>query len=423
MRISSINNWRQKNYINFNSDKRNKDSLRKTQNEPLITSSKKNKKNDKASAWKYIGIGAAIIFLIIESITERHASNRLKEELEHSKQLENELKELNSKLKQELKNLEESFSSFPTSPSIEEAKPNIQDTIAEFKKVQKEAQIKEQEDQKLTAISLKASMQEVLKKQRETLGLGKIIGYEKEKNILTENVIKPILNNDVEQIPNLVLLYGPQGTGKSLLSKSIAELSQNTSYEFSYTLDRNFDLENLKDIANKAKENYVNTGKHSIIRMEEADIIFDFELEKEETVKAFVEIIDKLAKESHATIIATANFPQNINKLILQSNKSLIIPIMPAQNENLIKILEYYIKPISEGEINYEEIVQVLQNKSDIGMYSNARIANIINKQIQTANKMSNDAQIKLLNQKDLIEIFENSTPDIGKDYFVNCKL
>ena len=62
MRISSINNWRQKNYINFNSDKRNKDSLRKTQNEPLITSPKQNKKKDKASAGKYIGLGAAIIF-------------------------------------------------------------------------------------------------------------------------------------------------------------------------------------------------------------------------------------------------------------------------------------------------------------------------------------------------------------------------
>ena len=112
-------------------------------------------------------------------------------------------------------------------------------------------------------------------------GFDRIAGYDREKEILKKYFISQIENEKRGQkaiVPNAVLFFGPIGNGKTSFAKAFAN-SANCNFveaKSSRTARSKGDREksfydNLLSNANIAQQNFLDTGKRTIILVDEID--------------------------------------------------------------------------------------------------------------------------------------------------------
>ena len=265
--------------------------------------------------------------------------------------------------------------------------------------------------------AVKAKLKELASKK----GFERILGYKTQKDFFTNKLLEPIKKH--EDVPNIILMYGPKGTGKTLFAKAVANEGNINYTQIELTLSKQEDLQNLKNAALKSKEIYEKTGKNSIIHIDEIDgICYSDE---------YAEILKNLGKEFHATLIATTNHPKSVNTKIINTSKSEKIYMPTATKEDVANILQYVLNDFSVSNIDYGKLADDIMKQAKGAAYSNANIYNIAEKIVEQhyAKFMEDKLKYHMISSLDKITateikkvITENLRPDISKEILEQYK-
>lgn len=245
---------------------------------------------------------------------------------------------------------------------------------------------------------------------KQIAGLSKIKGYEKEKRELERLFARPIeyfRNGISADIPNGILLYGPQGCGKTTLARAFAESTGCNVEYFKPTMSIDKIYNQLIDIIERAERNFRKSNMHTFILIDEFDSFAPKESEKSRQLK---NLTDKIAREYHCSILATTNYPENIDKTLLRDGKFHKMAIAPANINDISSIVKYYLNGafISNADLN-GIIYTILNNQK--GKYSNSQIKDIIINCI----KKSLYSKTKL-EGKYIIQAFKENVPSIDQE-------
>lgn len=114
---------------------------------------------------------------------------------------------------------------------------------------------------------------------------------------------------------------------------------------------------------------------------------------------------------NYATIIATTNYPEKVNKNFLTGQGVAKIYIEPPNKKNIQEVLKYYMKDFTDFEIDYQSLSNILQSKICENLYSNAKIAESI---MYALKETLLDIDSKL-NQQYFENIIAKIEPDIAE--------
>lgn len=250
---------------------------------------------------------------------------------------------------------------------------------------------------------------EVLYKKSNQKGFNRIAGYKELKLTLKNKFIDSISNNN--SIPNMILFYGPKGCGKTLFSQALAEESKCNTVKIGLTLDSEQDFNNLQKAIREARELYERLGIHTIIYIDELDGFLPDRLFKPNEIQNLISSLG----ENHCTLVATTNYPNNINTILYNSNAEKFY-IGPPDKKNIQEVLMYYMKDFVDEEINYQSLASLIQKKAENKYFSNAKIAESIIYGLKENLSSDNNR----LNQKYFESIIQTIEPDI-ENLSSNC--
>ena len=217
-------------------------------------------------------------------------------------------------------------------------------------------------------------------------------------------------NPDIK-VPNVIALYGPKGTGKTILGTSLAKQFDCT-YGGSLLLKVGDDINfsRLMNIAEKAKTDFEKTGRRTIIQIDEVEFFGTKQTPslwkrlrgKPETFADFLSIC---SEKYGCTLVVTTNEPDKIDDSIKSKMKFLYVPV--ANEDDMAEILKFHVNNRNKEDINYKKLVALLMVKTKDGSaFTNARLEDIVKTVI---------SRHGVLNQKLLEEEIADREPDISK--------
>lgn len=423
-----------------------------------------NDKVKKNNVWKYVFGSSVLTGIIAVIIAERKSRIKLKLEKEAAEKAKKELEEtikrekveLEKKLKEEQKKWDDFFknrmmisdtsTNLPNSSSKIDAKkstsnfdtysktpkshktsvpvstqPRItKESVEEFKDLQEKTNQAQKETRRLIDLEMKNRILSALSSINSATGLSKVVGYNQEKQFLINKIVTPIVKNQNNKIPNLLILYGPKGTGKTFIAQSIIEETGCNVINIENSLDTTVNYGLLNDALKQADEKFKRTGKRSFIKIEEFDSFID--TTDDALISSYKELIEKLSK-NHATLITTTNHPQNINRSIIQASGCEKLYFPPIRKNDIPALIKHYADVFVDDTVDYQELANVIINNAERNAYSNDHIATLITSKIRAVNSNFNEgSSARLVNQNDLLEIFRTSSPDILKEVLDSYK-
>lgn len=261
----------------------------------------------------------------------------------------------------------------------------------------------------LASLSRTIAIHKYLYKKANLEGFNKIAGYTDLKEQLNQLLLKPIkmchAGKDVN-LPNMILFYGPQGCGKTMFANTLAEEAQCNFININLSSNEEKNFQNIEDSIQKARELFEKDGLYTIIKIDELDVFLD---DNSALIEKFNKMINSVAKNNHCTIVATSNFPENINSQLIPQDNFKSFYIAPAKKEDIKAILEFYLKEndlLQTDTINYKELVDSIHKNLQNKRFSNARIVKILQKSLLNSKKE--------ITTKNLKDIFSKESPDIS---------
>lgn len=266
----------------------------------------------------------------------------------------------------------------------------------------------------------------------KTIGFAKVIGYEKEKAELINRFGILSVNSETtlpEEYPNVILLYGPRGIGKTLMLTSAMEQFGNPGTKRNFFGNKKQFFEGLLKIAQEHKRKYETSKnpKQYFLILDECTTFLSTPKtdEDKKVMDEFNEFIKTCGSKYHMSIFMTTNKPDLIYKPILSNNAiSYKMPFGIADRDTIIKLLKYYCPKTSEN-IDYELIADKILEKAQNTKraFSNTDIQNIAKGKITSLR--INTGKNKIINQEKMLEAVENTLPEITEaeiDYFNKIK-
>ncbi len=241
-------------------------------------------------------------------------------------------------------------------------------------------------------------------------GLGRIAGYEEQKDLLMKNLGTSIALEKVGKpanVPNGILLFGPKGVGKTTFSRALAEQLNCKFVSIITELDPQKDFKNLRNAAIQAQKNFEKDGIRTIIEIDEFEAFAPKDSRMTGPFKGFIE---NISKEYHCTVLAITQHPEEIDDVLLKDNRFAIkVGMPPASKDDIKAIIKYYTKDHVSSKINYDELAEQTTKIQSNKAFSNARIRNIVTKLFSNSRDFG-----KKLTQADLLAAIKKTIPDIS---------
>jgi SpoVK/Ycf46/Vps4 family AAA+-type ATPase len=250
----------------------------------------------------------------------------------------------------------------------------------------------------------------------EQIDLDDVVGLEDAKKAIVEAVQIPLMHPDLIKRYDIkpingLLLFGPPGTGKTMLMRAVGnEMRGVTILEFKSSDVASEGKENaismIKDIFDRARENIP-----CIIFIDEIDTIMPKREESEKGSRvtgAMLEEIDGIKKSTGIIIIAATNRPEALDPAMLRAGRfDKMIFIKPPNADERSDLFRMYLKNVpASSEIDFKELGEESEG------FTGADIANICReaktRALSTNIRTGQDIKIS---QADLESILQNLRP------------
>ena len=258
---------------------------------------------------------------------------------------------------------------------------------------------------------------ELSDKEEYSVKLSDVIGLEDAKKALYEAIEIPILHPnlvrkyDVNNIKG-IMLFGPPGTGKTMLIKAVAsELDGVKLIIISGSDIAKNGLENalseIRETFNRAKEN-----TPSIIFIDEMDSLLPSRNDSSEfsvhMTSEFLQQLDGIRSASGIVLVGATNRPDHIDQAILRPGRiDRFIFVHPPNLEDRARIFEENLSraPL-ESKIDYKELAERTSG------YTGADIANICRQAKLTAleENVSTSSE-KKISMADILKVIDATKP------------
>lgn len=253
-------------------------------------------------------------------------------------------------------------------------------------------------------------------------GWNRIAGFEDIKYKFDEMFINKLAmeqkGSNIE-LHNGIFLYGPTGTGKSLIVRALAEESGCHFVEIDLKADSDEIYENIVKEAKKAKENYISNNKlRTILFLDNINLT----KRKPGFIENLNHFMSNSAKENKCTVVITSKEPPPA----MFANKNGItikLFIGPPSRENTAKILKFYLKDATKHEINYDKLVDEMLRVRALGQaFSSSSIEKISHECKSTMGRnFTTDDVIKKIGQF-CPDIYEFTMNKFSRDIFGKLK-
>ncbi|MEM3781604.1 MAG: AAA family ATPase [Candidatus Micrarchaeaceae archaeon] len=258
-------------------------------------------------------------------------------------------------------------------------------------------------------------------KQEERKGkvaIDDVIGLEEAKKALYEAVTVPILHQDLIKKYGVtsikgILLFGPPGTGKTMLMKAVAdELGGVHFISIAGSDISRMGLENavstIKSLFNRAKEN-----EPSVIFIDEIDALIPQRDTTNELgaqlVGEFLQEFDTLKEEGeNIVVVAATNRPDSVDPALLRPGRfdKLIYVPPPNADERVRLFKEYLGNAPADKDVDFSKLAAITEG------YTGADIANICRQAKMNALEASiSKEQETAVTMQDLLNILKSTRP------------
>ena len=231
-----------------------------------------------------------------------------------------------------------------------------------------------------------------------------VVGLDEAKNALKEAVELPLLHQnmikkyDISAIKG-ILLFGPPGTGKTMLMKAVAnEMGDISMIVISGTDVQVAGAENatlaIKQIFERAKEN-----APSILFIDEIDAIVPSREGASETglqmTSQFLQEMDGIRESSGIVIVGATNRPDALDPALLRAGRfDKLIFVPPPNQDERERLFEKYLKKAPIAKVEFAELAKETDG------FTGADIANLCRevkmKVMENAIKVSEEREITM---------------------------
>lgn len=254
-------------------------------------------------------------------------------------------------------------------------------------------------------------------------GFDRVAGYTDE--IMRLNSHFGILAQDEqtipEEFPNVILLYGPRGIGKTNLVTAARENYACAGVKKTLIGNKRKCLETIKRYAQMHKERYEKdpTIGQMIFQLDECTSFINMPKSDEEKkiLEEFNDFIKNCASKYHMTIFMTTNHPQQIYPDIIKNPAiSLKMPVNVANKNEIIEILKLYTNENCKDNIDYKYIAEKIleKAKNNNAAFSNTQIMNIA---LCKSNNIKN--QVAMVSQEDMLNELSLQKPEISNEELI----
>lgn len=271
------------------------------------------------------------------------------------------------------------------------------------------------------------NVEEEITKRKAGHGWERVAGNERHKVDLDQKFMKwlALEQGGVDvKMPNGILFYGPQSTGKTLFARAFAQQSGCNYHEVIVSNpDDNEILADLMKAANKSKELYENSPdkKRTIILLDEFDAIANVPKDEAgKTIKNSTSIVPKLksflescSEKYKCTVFMTTNYPLNLDTELLAPHRTpMKVYLGPPEKEDAAEIFKFYLKGATEQVIDHNKLADTIITKaSESGKAFSAGLIELISTE---SIRLANEAKQKLT-ENDILKNIRNAEPDISK--------
>ncbi|MDE1823227.1 MAG: AAA family ATPase, partial [Candidatus Micrarchaeota archaeon] len=258
---------------------------------------------------------------------------------------------------------------------------------------------------------------EVMDRREDTIRISDVVGLEPAKKALYEAVEVPILHPslvkkyDVPQTKG-ILLFGPPGTGKTMLMRAIAnELGDVHMVILSGADISRLGLERavftIKETFNRAKEN-----SPAIIFIDEIDALLPGRDSASELgvgiVGEFLQEFDGIKPSSGIVVIGVTNRPDQLDSAMLRGGRfDRMIFVPPPGKDDREQLFRHYLRKVAiSDDVDFERLAAMTAG------YTGADIANVCRQcKMNALEKDLSTAQESRISMKDLLKALDGIRP------------